>query len=65
MDFETALPYLICAYVGIWLAVLVYLVAVQRNIRGLFAKADSLGKAIEKRNTARTPEPSGHEPSLV
>lgn len=53
MDFRAALPYLICAYVGIWLAILAYLVTVHKNISGLFAKVDSLSRAISRRETAK------------
>lgn len=56
MDFETALPYLIAVYIGIWAGVLAYLFLLQGKISNLNKQVDALSKAVEKKTAKEEPK---------
>ncbi|MCL5291618.1 MAG: CcmD family protein [Actinobacteria bacterium] len=56
MEFREAVPYVVSAYMGIWLAILVYLLVMQGKLTALGEQVKLLNKAVEKKSAEKEPE---------
>ncbi len=50
MEFKEAVPYVVAAYMGIWVVLFAYVFAVNNKLSGLKKELGALNKAFEKKS---------------
>ncbi len=56
MEFREAVPYVVSAYMGIWLAIVIYFLMIQGKLTALGKQLDVLAKAVDKKATEEAAE---------
>lgn len=56
MELREAVPYVVAAYMGIWLAIVIYFLVIQGKLSALSKQLDALMKAIDKGTSKEAPE---------